>query len=142
MIVLVMIPVFRLINCDQIVSIMIYLFSNIYTFPGLSNDLNCMDYEFFQHYASCLDSIYVLLVVTNIYFVPLFFADLYFSHSFVLVFLEVSALVIGYLFLQPCCPCGSPVGLFQSLCSLLKGSPKFLEGLLRKCEQFPGKYSL
>ena len=82
MLVLVMIPVFRLINCDQIVSIMIYFFPNIYTFPGFSNNLNCMDYEFLQQYAPCLDSIYVLLVVTNIYFVPLFFVDLYFSHCF------------------------------------------------------------
>ena len=38
----------------------------MYKSIGLSNNLNCMDYEF-QHYASCLDYIYAFLVVDDLF---------------------------------------------------------------------------
>ena len=46
-----------------------------------------------------------------------------------------------YISIQPLLSGGILVGLLLSLVSLLKGDPKFLEGLLRDYNQCTGKYS-
>ena len=63
------------------------------------------------------------------------------SVGFVLIFLKVSTLLVGYLFLRPRCPCTDFVRFFSSFCYLMKGAPKFSDVLILDCELCTVNYS-
>ena len=64
--VLVLIPIFGYINRGQIRPVLNYSLCIVHTFLGSSKNVNMMGSGFLQYCASCLDSIYASLVVTNI----------------------------------------------------------------------------
>ena len=66
-------PIFRYIgyiNCGLIRLVLDFRLCIVHTFLGSSNNVNCLDSGLFQHCAYWLDSIYVFLVVTDVFISP------------------------------------------------------------------------
>ena len=53
----------------------------VHTFPGFSNNVNYMDPRFLQQYAFCLYSIYVFIVVTDVFNIFIFHSPIFLQHT-------------------------------------------------------------